>query len=231
MKALERQPETKAMPFAVRPLAEGDIAQSAEIEREAFPALFPPTQFKRELKNRRSRYLVAWLQDHALAPWSSAPESEEEPRRPLFGRLLRTATSRWLGRPSAWEPGSEYIVGFLGIWYSVDEAHVVSVGVRQTYRGQGIGELLLIAAIEQAMARPVEVVTLEVRVSNQVAKRLYSKYGFTERGLRKGYYTDNREDALIMTTESINLPPFSELFRELVGAHEERWGRARRSLA
>ena len=231
MRALERQPKTKAMPFAVRPLAEGDIAQSVEIEREAFPTLLPPTPFKRELKNRRASHLVAWLQDHALAPRPSAPESEEEPRRPLFGRLLRTATSRWLGRPSAWEPGMDYIVGFLGTWYAVDEAHIVSVGVRQAYRGQGIGELLLIAAIERAMARPVKVVTLEVRVSNQVAKSLYSKYGFTERGLRKGYYTDNREDALIMTTESINMPPFSELFRKLVGAHEERWGRSRRSLS
>ena len=230
MRALERQPKTKAMPFAVRPLAEGDIAQSAETEREAFPTLFPPTPFKRELKNRRASYLVAWLQDHALAPRPSAPESEEEPQRPLFGRLLRTAKSRWLARPSAWEPGQDYIVGFLGTWYGVDKAHIVSVGVRQTYRGQGIGELLLIAAIEHAMARPVDVVTLEVRVSNHVAKRLYSKYGFTERGLRKGYYSDDREDAVIMTTEAINKPPYPAQFRELVDAHEERWVRSQRSV-
>ena len=230
MKTLERQSETRAMPFAVRPLTERDIAQSAEIEREAFPSLFPPTQFKRELKNRRASYMVAWLQDNGQASAPPAPGPEEEPRRPLFGRLLHTAASRWLGRPSAWEPGIDYVVGFLGIWYSVDDAHIISVGVREEYRGQGIGELLLIAAVEQAMSRPVEAVTLEVRVSNEVAKGLYSKYGFTERGRRKGYYTDNREDALIMTTDPISVPPFPELFRKLVGAHEERWGPARRLL-
>ena len=219
------------MPFAVRPLAQGDVAQSAEIERDAFPSMFPPTPFKRELKNRRSSYLVAWALDPDLTPKPPASEAEESPKRPLLGRWVHTATSRWRGRPSTWEPGQDYLVGFLGVWYSVDEAHIVSVGVRQAYRGQGVGELLLIAGIEHSMTRPVEVVTLEVRVSNDVAKRLYSKYGFTERGLRKGYYTDNREDALIMTTDSIRRAPFSTRFSTLVEAHEQRWGTSRRSLS
>ena len=220
-----------AMPFAVRALAEGDIAQSTEIERDAFPTMFPPTSFKREMKNRRASYLVAWVMDPNLAPEAPAPQSEEGPRRPLLGRWMHTATSRWRGRPSTWQPGQDYLVGLLGVWYSVDEAHIVSVGVRQAYRGQGIGELLLIAGIEQSMTRPVEVVTLEVRVSNDVAQRLYSKYDFTERGLRKGYYTDNREDALIMTTDSIRGEPFSERFSTLVRAHERSWGRSQRSLS
>ncbi len=229
MKALERQPKTKAMPFAVRSLAEGDIAQSAEIECDAFPTMFPPTPFKRELKNRKASYLVAWVLDHNLTPIAPAPE--ENPRGTLLGRWLHTATSQWRGRPSTWESGQDYLVGFLGIWYSVDEAHIVSIGVRQAYRGQGIGELLLIAGIEHSMTRPVEAVTLEVRVSNEVAKRLYSKYGFTERGMRKGYYTDNREDALIMTTDPIHRMPFSERFGTLVEDHETRWGKSRRSLS
>ena len=85
--------------------------------------------------------------------------------------------------------------------------------------------MLLIAAIEQAVARRVAVMTLEVRVSNDAARGLYSKYGFTERGLRKAYYKDNREDALIMTTDSILGPPFSNRFACLVDCHERRWGR------
>ena len=137
----------------------------------------------------------------------------------------------WRRRAPAWQPGQDYLVGFLGIWYSVDEAHVVSVGVRREYRRQGIGEMLLIAGIEQAMSRRVEVVTLEVRVSNDAAIGLYSKYGFAERGLRKAYYKDNREDALIMTTDSIRRAPFSARFSSLVNCHERRWGRFPRLLA
>ena len=92
----------------------------------------------------------------------------------------------------------------------------------------GVGELLLIAAIEQALEHKADHLTLEVRVSNHVAQNLYAKYGFTRRGLRKGYYADNREDALIMTTGSIRARSYGEEFRRLVAEHERRWGRARR---
>ena len=89
---------------------------------------------------------------------------------------------------------------------------------------------MLIAAIEQATQLESRVVTLEVRVSNFVAQNLYKKFGFTERGVRKGYYTDNREDALIMTTDTIQSQGFSCQFEELVQAHQCRWGRAERTL-
>ena len=129
------------MPFAVRPLTRDDIAQSAEIERDAFPTMFPPTPFARELRNRRASYLVAVSSDPSLVPQSDAAGEEGE-RRDLASRhsragenpsmllrWLRTA-AWWRTRPPAWQPGQDYLVGFLGIWYSVDEAHIVSVGVR-----------------------------------------------------------------------------------------------------
>ena len=226
------------MPFAVRPLTAEDVAQSAEIERDAFPTTFPPTPFARELKNRRASYLVATAPGPIRTPVSqpdaaggegegqdSAPRHSRAGGNPsTLSRWLRTA-AWWRRRPPAWRPGQDYLVGFLGTWYSVDEAHIVSVGVRREYRRQGIGEMLLIACIEQAVARRVEVVTLEVRVSNDAARGLYSKYGFAERGLRKAYYKDNREDALIMTTDSILGAPFSARFGNLVDCHERRWGR------
>ena len=112
-----------------------------------------------------------------------------------------------------------------------DEAHIVSVGVRSEYRNKGIGELLLIAAIEHAIERDASVATLEVRVSNDAAKSLYKKYGFSARGIREGYYTDNREDALIMTTEPIQVAAFRTNFRELVSAHERRWRHMSRLLS
>ena len=217
MKALQRQPGAGAASIAVRPLTRDDIAQSAEIERDAFPTMFPPTPFARELKNRRASYLVAAVSDPGFAP---QPYTD----RSTLSRWLG-AVAWWRGRPPAWQPGQDYLVGFLGIWYSVDEAHIVSVGVRREYRRRGIGEMLLIAGIEQAVARRIEVVTLEVRVSNHAAIGLYSKYGFAERGLRKAYYKDNREDALIMTTDSILGAPFSARFHSLVDCHERRWGR------
>ena len=239
MSAIEREPKIlpgKDMPFAIRPLEEKDVAQSAEIERDAFPTLFPPTSFRRELNNRMANYLVAWRRGNVDGPDANAPPSEQpsasegQNSRPLVSRLINNARSLLPKRHSAWEPGDQFLAGFLGTWYMVDEAHVVSVGVRARYRGSGIGELLLIAAIEHAMKRRAEVVTLEVRVSNHVAKNLYLKYGFEEKGRRNGYYTDNREDALIMTTEPINESPYPEEFRKLVQAHEVRWGCAERIL-
>jgi ribosomal-protein-alanine N-acetyltransferase len=121
-------------------------------------------------------------------------------------------------------------VGFIGLWYMADEAHVVSIGVDAQHRGLGVGELLLIAAVEQAMARNASVVTLEVRQSNEVAKNLYKKYGLTERGLRKGYYSDNREDAVIMTSEPLGSPEYRQKFAELKAAHEALYGTAARAL-
>jgi ribosomal-protein-alanine N-acetyltransferase len=110
------------------------------------------------------------------------------------------------------------------------EAHIVSVCVSTKYRGQGVGELLLLACIEHATTHEASTVTLEVRASNHVAQNLYRKYGFTERGLRKAYYSDDREDAIIMTTEQILSPSFRERFLELAQSHEAVWGETKRVL-
>ena len=212
-------PHTNQMPYALRPMQERDLAQAAEIERDAFPTLFPPTSFRRELKNRLARYLVAWrLED--------PPELTRQPVESPMGitRLWRSAANLWNGRPIAWQPGQPYIVGFLGTWYMHDEAHIVSVGVRSDYRGFGIGELLLIGAIEQAQKRRMQVVTLEVRSSNYVAQNLYKKYGFEKMGVRKGYYSDNREDAVIMTASAINGISYRQELGALVESHKRRWG-------
>ena len=221
------------MPFAVRPMEEGDISQSAEIESDAFPNLFPSTSFRRELQNKVANYFVACrnvIGDDSNAPALPASPADAGPR-PLIARLLRNARNLGPGRPSSWETEQGFIAGFLGTWYMVDEAHIISFGVRSTYRGRGIGELLLIAAIEHAMARRAKVVTLEVRVSNHVASNLYLKYGFKERGIRKGYYADNREDAIIMTTDTIHGPQYPERIAQLIRAHGRRWGETSRVLS
>ena len=82
-----------------------------------------------------------------------------------------------------------------------DKAHISTLVVAQRWRGRGLGELLLLALIDQAIAKNAALVTLEVRGSNKTAQALYTKYGLKVVGRRKLYYADNQEDALIMTVK------------------------------
>ena len=90
------------------------------------------------------------------------------------------------------------IIGFCGIWLVIDAAQITNVAVVQSVRGQGIGETLMREAMRVAKEAKMDVMSLEVRVTNTVAQNLYRKLGFQDGGLRKGYYTDNQEDALVM---------------------------------
>ena len=216
-------------------MTERDIPQAAEVEKDAFPELFPATSFRREMRSDRARYLslardgASQTADMRLPPLPSAPQSAA--RDDLLGRLASGARRMWRRRNPSWRPGEDLIVGFVGLWRMVDEAHIVSIGVRGEYRGLGLGELLLIAAFEQATAMGVGAVSLEVRVSNHVAQNLYKKYGMTVRGKRKGYYTDNREDALIMTSERIDDERGRRALQVLAAAHERRWGASDRRVS
>jgi ribosomal-protein-alanine N-acetyltransferase len=145
----------------LRLMKQEDITQVTEIDREAFPTLWPPANYERELKNGLAHYIVA---------------SDEAGR---------------------------YIIGFAGLWMLVDEAHITNIAVREKHRRQGIGEALLIAIIELAIKLGAHLITLEVRASNAEAQKLYAKYGFVRVGLRRGYYTDNREDAVLMSIEDV----------------------------
>ncbi len=102
------------------------------------------------------------------------------------------------------------IVGYTGMWIILDEAHVTTLAVDPTCRRQRVGERLLVALLDEAMRRGSRWVTLEVRKSNDAAKALYRKYGFKEIGVRKGYYSDNREDAIVMWTGNIYEPAFQD---------------------
>ncbi|QQE78605.1 ribosomal protein S18-alanine N-acetyltransferase [Alicyclobacillus sp. SO9] len=93
---------------------------------------------------------------------------------------------------------SNRIIGYAGVWLIVDEAHVTNIAVHPDMQGKRVGEGLLKQLFVLAVSRYIQRITLEVRVSNSVAQNLYRKYGFQGVGVRKGYYTDNGEDALIM---------------------------------
>jgi len=183
-----------------------DIAQVMEIERESFPSMWPQTAYRRELQNKVARYVVITeLRDET-------EERAEEAPSGLWGTLRKMVGSEGVG-------SSQRVLGFIGVWLLVGEAHIVTVAVREAYRRMGIGERLLIAAVEIALAHDQEVVTLEVRKSNEAAQLLYEKYGFSRVGLRKRYYTDNGEDAVLMTTPDIGSGGFKALFDALKAQH------------
>ncbi len=123
------------------------------------------------------------------APWpANAYRSEIESNR-LANYLVARA--------------GDAIVAYGGMWLMVDEAHITTFAVDPAWRRQRIGERLLLAFLDLAVDRGAHEATLEVRLSNLPARRLYEKYGFRPVGLRPRYYSDDHEDALIMTTEPL----------------------------
>ncbi len=97
----------------------------------------------------------------------------------------------------------DHIVGYAGLWLSLDEAHITTFAVLPDHRRRKIGERMLLSLFERAEKLGAEWLTLEVRASNLPAQRLYEKYGFRSAGIRRRYYSDNNEDAIIMWTERL----------------------------
>ena len=215
------------MHYAIRPAREADVSQLAEIEKEAFPTTWPPTPFKRELFNGTASFLVAYKLPEDGQSTSSASHEPLRESGDITTRGLRGLWKRLFQRKApASLPANptDYIAGYVAVWFMTDEAHITGIAVRESLRGNGLGELLLMASIELAMRRQSRVVTLEVRVSNLVAQSLYAKYGFSQVGRRKEYYADDHEDAYIMTTDPISSPDYNQQFHILEEAYKARRG-------
>ncbi|HAI21247.1 MAG TPA: ribosomal-protein-alanine N-acetyltransferase [Clostridiales bacterium UBA8153] len=95
------------------------------------------------------------------------------------------------------------LAGYAGMWVILEEAHITNIAVHPAYRRQGLGWLLLHELMERARVRHATAMTLEVRTSNLVAQTMYTRAGFQVRGLRKGYYTDTKEDAIVMWKDDL----------------------------
>lgn len=93
---------------------------------------------------------------------------------------------------------NQRVVGYCGVWVILDEAHVTNVAVLPEYRGRKLGEALMRKLIGVVKEKGARSMTLEVRVTNDIAQSLYRKFGFKDGGIRKNYYSDNQEDALVM---------------------------------
>jgi len=110
------------------------------------------------------------------------------------------------------------VIGFAGVWLMVDEAHITTFGVHPDERRHGIGRRLLLRLADLAAELRASQMTLEVRASNLPAQALYRSFGFADSGLRIAYYSDDGEDALVMTT-----PPLADpTMRTILAAERER---------
>ena len=210
------------MQVVLRRLRSEDINQVIEIEREAFSPLWVSTPFKRELSNRYACYLVACCRREGDEPAPHGPV-EREADSPRW-RRLGSKIQEFLGKGPRADSDQQVIAGYVSVWYQGEEAHITEIAVREGMRGNGIGELLLIGSLRAAVEYGSKVMTLEVRVSNFIAQRLYEKYDFKSVGNRKAYYSDNREDAVIMTTSPIDTEDYQQLFLELQETYRKRRG-------
>ncbi len=200
-----------------------DIDQVTEIDREAFPTQWPPANYKHEMRNRLAHYIVACDEEKPVGKEDIKKSPGDGFARLIYG-IKQLFGHDGLSYDRQAPLIRHHVVGFVGFWIMADEAHITSIAVREDYRRQGIGELLMVSVIEMAKELKARIVTLEVRMSNTGAQQLYSRYGFTRVGVRKGYYTDNREDAIVMSTDNISSVSYKEQFSELKQALSKRPG-------
>jgi ribosomal-protein-alanine N-acetyltransferase len=189
------------LPYVVEPMKLEDIPELVEIERQAFPSPWPARAYRYEVaQNRLAHYFVARRR---------LPEDLENERPAGDARLLKRIQSWSQSRTQDHRP----MVGYCGFWIAAQEAHISTIAVDPEYRQRGIGQLLLVTAIEKALELDATLMSLEVRVTNFVAQNLYRKYGFEVVGRRPRYYSDNREDALIMTVDCIASASYQRTFQ------------------
>ncbi len=103
-------------------------------------------------------------------------------------------------------------IGYIGFWKIVDEAHITNLSIHPDFQNKKLAQKLLLNMIEECYKDKIKFITLEVRVTNKKAISLYEKFGFKSLGLRKKYYQDNNEDALIMWSENIFDKKYKELY-------------------
>ncbi|MDE3229652.1 MAG: ribosomal protein S18-alanine N-acetyltransferase [Chloroflexota bacterium] len=196
------------MRYRVDDMTMADLPRIVEVERLAYTTAWPPSAYRRELQeNRMAHYIV--VRDTLLQTPTPLSPLQEEPRKPFPLSLLPTRTAPPMS------PEIAAIIGFSGLWHMVNEAHITTIATHPDYRGRGVGELMLSTLIGAAYTVHARYVTLEVRVSNYVAQNLYRKYGFTQTGMRRRYYSDNHEDAFVMSTNSIISEEYQERYAEL----------------
>ena len=187
--------------YVIRPMQVRDISEVMVVNRRCFPS--PWSHWAVRFDSEQNPY-SKWMVLEVQTPSDSSNG---------FGRLLKKFGSA---------ATSTRIIGFGAFWLMNDEAHITNIGVDPAYRGLGWGEVLLISMLRHACRQEAAFTSLEVRISNQPAIKLYEKYAFEVVGRKARYYQDNHEDAHIMATGPLNLG-----YRHML---ERRTGRLERHL-
>jgi ribosomal-protein-alanine N-acetyltransferase len=183
--------DSSRIPYVVERMTIADVPSVATLERMVFPLPWSARAFEHELQlNPMAYFVVVRPRDPGVIQQNSISLP-----RPIESRAER-------------KPVRQVILGYGGFWFIADEAHICTLAVHADWRGRGLGGLLLVHLIDHATGISAAVLTLEVRASNLVAQNMYRKYGFVQTGLRKGYYSDTHEDAIIMTTCPISSAAF-----------------------
>ncbi|NLV73856.1 MAG: ribosomal protein S18-alanine N-acetyltransferase [Chloroflexi bacterium] len=186
--------------YTLSPMTLDDVQTVHTIEEEIYTAPWSLGAFVQEVRdNRSAHYLVLRYKPYEYEPFAR--------------RMLPRGLRHHLNSPH----NDPAILGYGGFWLYVDEAHICTLALRESWRGRGLGELLLNSLLDAALKQGAAFATLEVRVSNLRAQGLYGKYGFRTVGRRVGYYTDNHEDAYIMSTESLQ----DSAYQALLAAHSQ----------
>ena len=197
------------MRYTIDRMTMPDIPRVIEIEKLAYPSPWPSSAYRKELQENRNAHYIVVRDNQIVVPPPALEERPDTLRRPFPFSLLPAKQTPVYSRDAA------AIIGFSGLWLMVDESHITTIAVHPAYRGRGLGELLLNSMVGISYEIGARHVTLEVRVSNTIAQSLYRKYGFEIAGTRRRYYSDNQEDAFIMTTGEIHAQPYRERFVEL----------------
>ncbi|MFH1088145.1 MAG: ribosomal protein S18-alanine N-acetyltransferase [Chloroflexota bacterium] len=137
-------------------------------------------------------------------------------------RDLHSTLSHYLVAASSRQGSLHRVLGFISFWLVAGEIHVTGVAVRQISQRRGIGERLLISLLDKAIEYKANMATLEVRVSNLSAQSLYQKYGFEKVGIRVGYYSDNHENAQLMTVCNVSSATYRAKLKALKQNHTEK---------
>ncbi|MFL5762088.1 MAG: ribosomal protein S18-alanine N-acetyltransferase [Thermomicrobiales bacterium] len=199
-------------------MQQDDVVDVSRVERRCFSNPWPSSAYRRELRSPEQNYYLV------LRAFPGGSDTANDGRSGNGHSSDRASDGLWarprlpllpFGRKAPSEPDTPRLAGFAGMWIMYDEAHITTIGVDPDFRGQGLGELLLVALIEESLRRGATWVTLEVRVSNDLAQRLYRKYGFIVQGTRRRYYSDNGEDAYIMWSRSLKDPAYLEEINRL----------------
>jgi ribosomal-protein-alanine N-acetyltransferase len=154
------------------------------------------------------------------------------PKNAYFRELSSRSSAHYivLRRGTQTVADEDELIGYAGMWKMYDEAHVTTIGVRRDLQHHGYGRILFAGLVQAAYDMGAKWVTLEVRTSNESAMRMYESFGFKVIGRRRGYYTDNGEDAIVMWSDSIYAPRFRRAFEANLARIEDDVRGLRREL-